>query len=146
MIQKKDVQLNLLSEKGPLLDSLPKPDPALQKALHRLFPRLHESYSVTLLDVTPGKPIAYAQRQADRTFQPGSVGKLAVITGFMNELSKLYLDSFPQRQALLKTKMVRAGKWALYDEHTVPFWNPETKKYRRRQVQAKDVFSLEVLG
>lgn len=137
-----EIQLNLLGEGGDTLSQFPKHDPDLQKALGRLFPRLDESYSVSLLDITPGKPMAYAQRQHDRGFQPGSVGKLAVITAFMTELSKIYPDCFVARQELLRDKVVRAGKWAIYDEHTVPFWNPETNKYFRRQVQEKDTFSL----
>ncbi|MEZ4932037.1 MAG: hypothetical protein R2788_07960 [Saprospiraceae bacterium] len=71
-----------------------------------------------------------------------SVGKLAVITGLFCELENIYPDSFEQRRNLLKTKFVKAGQWALHDEHTVPFYDPETKKFFKRQVQAGDVFSL----
>lgn len=137
-----DIQLNLVGTRGAPLYHLPKADVDLQKALGLLFPRLDESYSVALLDITPGKPIAYAERKHDRGFQPGSVGKLAVITAFMTELSKIYPYCFIARQELLRDKVVRAGRWAIYDEHTIPFWNPETNKYFRRQVQEKDTFSL----
>ncbi|MBT8218381.1 MAG: hypothetical protein KJP00_01060 [Bacteroidia bacterium] len=137
-----EIQLNLLGARGDSLQKLPKPDPGLQKALEKLFPRLDESYSVSLLDITPDKPIAYAHRQHHRGFQPGSVGKLAVITAFMTELSKIYPYCFVARQELLRDKVVRAGRWAIYDEHTVPFWNPGTSKYFRRQVQERDTFSL----
>ena len=37
---------------------------------------------------------------------------------------------------------MRGGKWAVYDEHTVPFFDPETQKFFKRQVQENDVFSL----
>ena len=73
--------------------------------------------------------LRYACRQEKKHFQPGSVGKLLVIAGLFNELQKIYPDSFEKRQELLRTKFVRGGKWALYDEHTVPFFDPETKKY-----------------
>ncbi|MCB0562879.1 MAG: serine hydrolase [Phaeodactylibacter sp.] len=137
-----DIQLNLLGSRGDGLDSLPQTDPGLQRALNGLFPSLHESYSVTLLDITEGKPVRYAQRQPNRGFQPGSVGKLAVVAGLFCELENLYPDSFELRQELLKTRTVRAGPWAIYDEHTVPFFDPETKKFSKRQVQEKDIFSL----
>ncbi len=70
------------------------------------------------------------------------MGKLVVIAGLFNELKKIYPDSFEERQALLRTKFVRAGKWALYDTHTVPFFDPETEKFSRRTIQENDVFSL----
>ena len=138
----KDIQLNLLGERGGQISGLPEADPELQRALGALFPNMHESYSVALLDITPGKPIAYAQRQGNRGFQPGSVGKLAIMTGFMNELAKIYPTCFDARLEVMKTRFVRAGLWAMTDEHTVPFWDPETKKLVKRQVAEKDVFSL----
>ena len=139
----KDLRLNLYgTPKSDSLMALPDADPELQKALGRFFPNLDESYSVTLLDITPGRPIRYAKRQEGRGFQPGSVGKLAVIGGLFCELENLFPDSFEHRRNLLKTKMVRAGKWALTDEHTVPFFDPETKKFIKRTVQENDVFSL----
>jgi hypothetical protein len=138
-----DIKLHLHgTPKGDSLGYLPEPDPVFQKKLNALFPNLHESYSITLLDISPGKPFRYAKRQEDRGFQPGSVGKLAVISGLFCELESLYPDSFKLRRELLKKRMVRAGKWAVYDEHTVPFFNPDTKKFFKRQVQEADVFSL----
>jgi hypothetical protein len=137
-----DIQLNLTGARGDSLETLPPVDPVLQKALDGLFPNMHESYSITLLDITPGRVVRFAERQANRGFQPGSVGKLAVVTGFFCELETIYPDSFAQRQELLRTKMVRAGRWALPNEHTVPFYDPETKKFFKRTLQVQDVFSL----
>ena len=139
----KDIQLNLLhTTHGNLLKDFPIVDPKLQKEVNRLFPNLDESYSVAILDISPDKPMRYAQRQATRGFQPGSVGKLAIITALFCELENQFPDSFEKRQELLKNKMVRAGSWAIYDEHTVPFFDVITKKLVKRQVQEKDVFSL----
>ena len=138
-----DIHLNLLNTpKGDSLATWPAADPALQKAVNNLFPYLNESYSITLLDISPGKPVRYAARQEDRGFQPGSVGKLAVITGFFCELQNIFPDDFEARRELMKSKSVRAGQWALYDEHTVPFFNPETNRLVKRTVQAGDVFTL----
>ncbi|MCB0688538.1 MAG: hypothetical protein KDC53_18490 [Saprospiraceae bacterium] len=139
----REIKLNLFdTDKGDSLKALPTPDPIFQKSISTLFPNLDESYSICIMDITKGRPVRYAARQEDRGFQPGSVGKLAVLTGFFTELAKIYPYSFEERRSLLKSKMVRSGKWGLYDEHTVPFFNPETKTLTKRQVQAKDIFSL----
>lgn len=137
-----EIQLNLDDERGENLTSVPAPDPELQKAINSLFPRLNENYSIAVLDVTEGRPIRYASRKESAGYQPGSVGKLAVLLGFFTELAKVYPDSFKERLELLCTKEVRAGKWALYDSHTVPIYNTQTEKLTKRQVQAGDVFLL----
>ena len=138
-----DIELLLYqTPQADTLNTLPPTDQELQKSLNGLFPNLHESYSIALLDISAGKKIRYAKRQEDRGFQPGSVGKLAVIAGLFCELENLFPESFEARQAFLKNKMVRAGRWAIYDEHTVPFFDPDTKKFFKRQVQENDVFSL----
>jgi hypothetical protein len=121
---------------------MPAIDPAFQKSLNGLFPNLHESYSISLMDISPGRPIRYASRQESRGFQPGSVGKLAVISGLFCELENIFPDSFSSRQDLMRSRMVKGGAWSVYDEHTVPFYDPETGKFFKRQVQEKDVFSL----
>jgi hypothetical protein len=137
-----DIRLNLLGVRGDSLSTLPDVNPNLQQSIDAMFPNMHESYSVSVLDITPGRAVRYACRQEKKHFQPGSVGKLVVIAGLFNALKKIYPDSFEERQALLRTKFVRGGKWALYDEHTVPFFDPETKRYSRRTINENDVFSL----
>lgn len=137
-----DITLNLLGSKGDSLSVMPDQDPDLQKAINRLFPSLHESYSITILDITPGRPIRYAARKETAGYQPGSVGKLAVLAGMFAELAKLYPDSFELRQELLCTKTVRAGKWAMTDEHKVAIYDMKTQKMVKRQVRESDEFLL----
>ena len=137
-----EIQLNLWDERGDSLATIPAPDPGLQKAINGLFPRLNENYSIAVLDITPGKPIRYASRKENDGYQPGSVGKLAVLFGFFTELAKIYPESFADRVDLLCTKEVRGGSWALYDSHTVPIFNTEKETLVKRQVQASDVFLL----
>ena len=142
---RKSVDSIALHLPGYTMDSvihLPEVDPWLQKQINGLFPNLHESYAIALMDISPGKPHRYAQRQESRGFQPGSVGKLAVVTGLFCELENLYPDNFSKRRELLKTKRVKAGPWGVYDSHTVPFYDVETGKFFKRQVQEGDVFSL----
>lgn len=137
-----DIKLNLVSRKKDSTSMLLVKHPDLQKKIDALFPRLDKSYSVTILDFSNPNSLRYAQQNETRGYQPGSVGKLAVITGFFDQLAKIYPNSWEKRVELLKNKSVRAGNWALTDEHTVPIFNVETNKLVKRQVVASDVFTL----
>ncbi|MEZ4951474.1 MAG: serine hydrolase [Saprospiraceae bacterium] len=138
-----EIKLTLYqNELGKQIEGIPEIDPDFQKKISSLFPRLDESYSICVLDISPEKPVRYAERQPLRGFQPGSVGKLAVLTGLFCELENLFLDSFENRRDLLKNRVVKGGPWAVYDSHTVPFYYPETGKFVKRQVTEKDTFTL----
>jgi hypothetical protein len=142
MLSVNDIKLNLTGMRGAKLEQIPATDPELQKAINGLFPSLHESYSIAVMDISDGKEIRYASRKETGQYQPGSVGKLAVAAGFFTELQKIYPNDFSKGQELMKTRMVRAGKWAMTDSHTVPFFDPETQEFKKRTVQEADVFSL----
>jgi hypothetical protein len=135
------IKLNLLEQDRPMI-TYPAVDDGFQKALDALFPNPRLNYSLAVMEMTPGKPIRYAERYAERGFQPGSVGKLAVLAGLFCELENIYPNSYEDRLMLLKERVVRAGPWAIYDEHTVPFYEVETGKHYKRQVQESDQFSL----
>ena len=137
-----DIRLQLTGARGDSLAILPAPDPAFQRAINGLFPRLDESYSIALLDITPGRAPRYASRKEKVGYQPGSVGKLAVLLGFFTELRKIYPDSFEKCRELLCNRSVRSGRWALTDEHTVSIFDVEKEKLTRRQVRESDVFLL----
>ena len=137
-----DICLNLMNRMGDSLNIIPAPNPELQKSINSLFPHLNENYSFALLDITQGRAVRYASRKETSGYQPGSVGKLAVLVGFFTELAKIYPASFAMRQDLLCTKEVRAGIWALSDEHTVSIFNTQTEILKRRTVQSNDVFLL----
>lgn len=72
----------------------PSGDPLLQKQLDKLFPNMHESYSITVLDYSDPDNIRYAKRGETKGFQPGSVGKLAVLTALFCELENIYPYDF----------------------------------------------------
>ena len=135
-----DIRLNLTGKQGDGLGVLPAPDPGFQKAINGLFPNLNENYSISVLDITPGRPVRLAQRKEMAGYQPGSVGKLAVVAGFFAELAKIYPGDFEARQDLMCTKMVRGGSWAMTDSHTVPFFDLETKKLTKRTLKPSDFF------
>jgi len=137
-----EINLHLLDGRVDSLQSLPAPNPMLQKELNALFPNLDESYSIALLDITPGREIRYATREEQRGYQPGSVGKLVVLASLFYQLEKVYPGSFEKRQQLLRDKKVRGGAWVIYNEHEVPVYNPETDEFWRRPVNTSDIFSL----
>lgn len=137
-----DIKLNLRNEKGKMLNELPTPDEALQKAVNGLFGGLNANYSIAIMDISEGKPVRFAERKGLVGYQPGSVAKIIVATAFFKEICELYPGSFEQRRELMRNKVVKGGQWAMYDEHTVPFYNPETKKLVKRTLQPNDEFSL----
>jgi hypothetical protein len=137
-----DIKLHLLGLRGDSLATLPPVDSALQKEINGLFGHYSSAYSVAVLDISPGKPFRYAQRKELAGYQPGSVGKLAVVAGLFCELREIYPDSFEKRLELIKKKVVRGGQWAMSDEHTVPLYDPVTGKFLKRTVIPSDTFSV----
>lgn len=137
-----DFRLNLAGRESDSVAVFLSPDPAFQAEVNGLFRGLDKSYSLALLDISDPAAPRYAQRNQNAGYQPGSVGKLAVLTGLFTQLARLYPDSWEDRTALLRNKSVRAGVWGLTDEHTIPIYDIEKDKLLRRQVIAGDVFSL----
>jgi hypothetical protein len=137
-----DIQLNLLSRKNDSAMGLMQVNEEFQKEISALFRGLDKSYSLTVLDISDPENVRYAERNETAGYQPGSVGKLAVLLGLFTQLEKIYPDSFEKRTELLKNKSVKSGVWGLTDEHTIPIYNIEKNTLVKRQVIASDVFSL----
>tara|TARA_R110002050_G_scaffold261556_1_gene401577 strand:+ start:36612 stop:37814 length:1203 start_codon:yes stop_codon:yes gene_type:complete len=137
-----DIQLNLISRNVDSTDCFFKTDDAFQKEINSLFKGLDKSYSLAILDISDPSYTRYAHRNGQLGYQPGSVGKLAVLTALFNQLQKIYPDSFEKRTELLRNKSVKAGVWGLTDEHTIPIYNIEKNTLVKRQVIASDVFTL----
>ena len=137
-----EIQLNLKSRSQDSVGSIMTIDAEFQKEINNLFRGLDKSYSLTVLDISDSENIRYAERNEKAGYQPGSVGKLAVLVGLFNQLAKIYPDSWENRTELLKKKSVKAGVWGLTDEHTIPIYNIEKNTLVKRQVIASDVFTL----
>ena len=137
-----DIKLSLYGTRLDSLTNFRKIDAELQNKLNRLFPNKDESYSICVLEITAKQKLRYAERQPDRTFMPGSIGKLAVIAGLFAELEKIYPASFTKRIELLKKSKVKAGRWAIPNSHTIPIFDPETKAFEKRLVRERDVCTL----
>jgi hypothetical protein len=125
-----------------LADTTGLVDATLQQQVAALFPDKDASYSLALLDLSPGRPARLATRQANRRFAVGSVGKLAIAAGLFNELPRLFPDDEKKRQELLKNRMVTAGPWIETDHHDIPIFEPGTGIFFSRPARQGDVFSL----
>ena len=136
-----DIELNLV-DAGLRLGSPPDRDPALQAALDKLFADRDSSYAIALLDITPGRGPRYAGRRDGRVFEPGSVGKLAIISGLFAELRRLYPDDPAQRLRLLRSRVIEADEWILHDEHDIPVYEPASGVFVSRPAAVGDEFSL----
>lgn len=137
-----EINLNLLAQQDDSIDSFFKEDSKLQAEISSLFRGLDRSYSLSILDISDPTKTRYAHRNEALGYQPGSVGKIAVLLALFDQLQKIYPDDMAKRIELLKTKSVKAGVWGLTDEHTIPIYNIEKNTLVKRQVIASDVFSL----
>lgn len=137
-----EIKLNLSSRSKDSLGSFLTPDEQFQSEINTLFRGLDKSYSLTVLDISDVNHIRYAERNEKAGYQPGSVGKLAVLAALFAQLEKIYPDSWDKRTELLRNKSVKAGVWGLTDEHTIPIYNLEKNTLVKRQVVASDVFTL----
>ncbi|WP_298369075.1 serine hydrolase [uncultured Lutibacter sp.] len=137
-----EIALSLTSKKKDSTAQFLVKNEKFNKEINGLFYGLDKSYSLSVLDISDVNNIRYAARNESAGYQPGSVGKIAVLVGLFTQLAKIYPDSFEKRIELLRTKSVKAGLWGLTDEHTVPIFNIETNKLIKRQVIESDVFTL----
>ena len=115
-----DIKLNLLPKRNDSVHCFLKVNEPFQKEISNLFRGLDKSYSLAVLDISDINHVRYAQRNETSGYQPGSVGKIAVLLGLFDQLAKIYPDDFEKRLDLLRNKSVKAGVWGLTDEHTVP--------------------------
>jgi hypothetical protein len=133
-----DIKLNLLGS-----DFIwPKEDVDLAREVAGIFKNLESEYSLSIMDITDSKSIAYASRKDKVGYQPGSVGKLAIVIAIFNELERIYGDNWEMIRAVLFTKTVKAGPWGVPNHHTVPFYDIKKDKYFSRHITEKDEFTL----
>ena len=135
-----DIQLNLTSRKSDSIDDLLVEDPEFAKEVNRLLPGA--GYSAAIMDMSKPDNLRYAAYRENVGYQPGSVGKIAVLLAVMNEMSKLCPDSWSDRTMYLKDIKVTSRYWGTGDHHTIPIYDIEKDKLVKRTVVASDEFSL----
>ncbi len=118
-------------------------NPALLKSLKQIPRMSQDNYAIAVLHLSPtGNVLTYAGIRETQLFNPGSVGKLAILAGLFAELKNRYPNDPAARLHFLKTRMISAGAFAIGDEHKVPFYDPATMRLVSRPVQLGDRFSL----
>ena len=140
-LKTEDIKLRLTS-KNDSASSYMTEDPELQKKISGLFYGLDASYSISVMDMSDTTNLKYAARNETRGYQPGSVGKLAILLAMFDQLEKLCPNDWGARESLLKHKKVKGGPFAVYDHHTIPLYDIEQDKLTRRTAREDDVFSL----
>lgn len=131
-----------LTGSASALDPWPAPDAGLQRDIAGVFAGRDESYSLAILDITPGRPPRFGSLRPSRVYQPGSVAKLAVAAGLFTELQRIFPDSTEARRRLLRERQVIADDWIRTDSHSVTFFDPGTSQVAYRPIREGDVFSL----
>ncbi|MTE26027.1 serine hydrolase [Winogradskyella ouciana] len=134
-----DIKLNLTSIEDSI-DAILEEDDEFSKRINRLFPS--GNYSAAVLDMSNPKDLKYSEYRENVGYQPGSVGKIAVLNAVFYQMAKICPDSWEDRVMYLKDIEVSARYWGTGDHHTVPFYDIEKDKLVKRQVIASDVFSL----
>lgn len=133
-----DIQLNLLDYDF----TWPDEDPKLSRSVRSIFNYLEPAYSLSIMDISSPNDIRYASQKEHVGYQPGSVGKLAVAIALFYELERIYGDDWDQIRAVLYTKEIKGGPFAVPNHHTVPFYDIEKDKYYNRHVTEDDSFTL----
>lgn len=138
-----EIQLFLTDQKSTdYISGYPEIDTDLQKKINSLFGGLNPNYSISVLDIIEGMTLRYAERKSSVGYQPGSVGKLIVMTAFFYELNRLYPNDWEKQREVLIHRFVSGGPFAVPNTHTVPFYDLNTGKYMKRHPKESDVFSL----
>lgn len=127
--------------RGFELNAATPKDPALQAGLEEILKRQKwRDYHIALLDITdPAKP-RYAGIAETQSQTPGSVAKVLVGAGLMQQLKERFRNDFAAREKLLRETMVVADDFALPNHHEVPVVNGASVAIRA--VRAGDTFSL----
>lgn len=122
---------------------LPAADAELSAGLDALMRGSgYSTYSIALLDLSdPAKP-RYAAKAGDERVNVGSVGKIVVALALMQTLADLYPNDLAARERVLRGTKVTADAFSQYDQHTVPFYDPQTKVRVNRKIRIGDSGSL----
>jgi hypothetical protein len=133
------VRLRLLDHKNL---ELPPVDPALTSRLVKLLGPDSDRYGIALLDLTDINKPRYGEWQGHQKQNPGSVGKLMVALAIFQALADAHPNDIEARVNVMRTAMITADDFSVYDHHTVPIWNPEKRTIVRRPIQKGDTASL----
>ena len=135
-----DITLNLSTRTEDSINDLLVSDKEFERKLKRIIPS--GAYSMTVMDMSNPEKLRYAEHRENVGYQPGSVGKIAVLLAVFDQMAKLCPDSWADRTNYLKNIRVTSRYWGTGDHHTVPVYDIESDRLVKRTVRASDEFSL----
>lgn len=136
-----EIGLRLFDE-GLRLDEIPPRDKGLEKQIRGLLGHHASRYTIALLDLTNLTDPVYAEHRANKSFNPGSVGKLAVLVGLFNQLAQKFPDDLGKREALLRDQWMVGEPFMRAANHNVAFWDAEKLKMKFRRPRPGDEANL----
>jgi len=134
-----DIKLNLTNKSKDTITDLLVENDEFSRKLKRIIPG--GAYSLAAMDMSDPNNLKYASHRENVGYQPGSVGKIAVLLAVMDQLQKLCPD-MEDRVGYLKNIRVTSRYWGTGDHHTIPVYDIEKDKLTKRTVRADDEFSL----
>jgi hypothetical protein len=139
LLNSDQIQLRL---RGRPQMTLPPVDAEFTRQVVALLGSNADEYGIAVLDLSDPDHPYYAEHRAERPFNPGSVGKLAVAMGLFQALAQAYPDDIAARQRVLRDTQVTADAYIHYDHHKVPFWRPERSRIVHRRLRVGDRANL----
>ncbi|WP_240031376.1 serine hydrolase [Guyparkeria sp. SCN-R1] len=139
LLDSEQIRLRLADRPG---FELPDTDAALTRRVIGLLGPEASRYSVSVLDISdPDRP-RYAEHNGLTRRTPGSVGKVMLATALLQAIADRYPDDIEARQRLLRDTQVTADEFIQWDSHTVPFWDGENRRFKRRPLRVGDTANL----
>jgi len=120
---------------------LPPSDPELLRKLRGALAGDARGYGIALLDLSDTSAPRYAELQAGRSQNPGSVGKIAVAAAWMQAMADAWPDP-ADRERVMRDATITAGPFMGHDSHTVPLWAPGDERVQKRPLRAGDTASV----
>jgi hypothetical protein len=121
---------------------VPKPDPDFTRQMVASLTNDRDSYGIAVLDVTNPKQPRYAEYQANRKQNVGSVGKVVVALAVFQALADIYPTDIEARKRVLRETQVTADDYMGTDFHRVVLWDPRMKSFSHRSLRIGDQASL----
>ena len=119
LLNAKQVKLRLLETDF----KLPSVDAAFSRQLAELLGAEASMYGIAIVDLSDLSKPLYAEHNASRQFNPGSVGKIVVALSFLNQLAEMYPNDISARERVLRESEIVADEFIISDSHAVPLWN-----------------------
>jgi len=121
---------------------IPESDPKIAARLRALIGPEADRYGMALLDLSDPASPRYAEVNGAVKQNPGSVGKILVALAIFQALADAHPGDVAARERVLRTSMITADVFSVYDHHTVRFFDRATRKLLRRPIQKGDTATL----